>query len=60
MRRHEKREQILGSAPLKLLGVLFFVLEIGHFRRFQLQLKLVSDQGDELRIGGFDIPSVLC
>ena len=30
-------------------------LEICHFRRLQLKLQFVSDQGDELRIGGFSL-----
>ena len=41
--------------PKRRSGVLFFVLEICHFRRFQLQLKLVCDKRNKLRIRGFSL-----
>ena len=34
--------------------------ELGHVLSFELKLELVRDEGDELRIRGFDILSALC
>ena len=36
-------------------GFCFFVLEICHFARFQLQLKLISDKRNKFRIRGFSL-----
>jgi len=41
------------AVPLKSRKGVAAQSEIRHFRRFQLKLKLISDKGDKLRIGGF-------
>ena len=41
-------------------GVLFFVLEICHFRGLQLKLQFVSNQGDKFRVRGFSLGIADC
>ena len=38
-----------------LYDLCFSFLEVRYFRRFQLKLQFVSDQGDEFRIRGFSL-----